>query len=472
MRMTATFLSLILAAIAVALLSGRGHRHPPAAEFFVASGQFGGILFFFLVVGETYSVATMLGFVGGVVVHGTSFVQWFVGYILLAFPVSYFLSPWIWRAGQHHGAITLPDLFRRHYDSRALELVVTLSSIAFLIPLGVIQFLGLQTVLLGLGWQLLPFVVAILAAMLAFAFVGVSGIRAPAYVSVLKDVLMIVAIGVTGLAAFAVLARHHGGAASAAGALARPTRPETVFAMSTILLQAIGFCVVPQTVAAVFTARSVQTLRRALVPMPLYMGLFPLLLVVALLALRHPLAGAHGPIPPNGIFLAVARGLLPGWLVGVVMAAAALSGLVVLSGICLALGSLVSRNLLPGLDDGGQRRWARVVMAVFLLVSAAGADAATQLMVTINNLYYVGMTQIFPGILAILVLPRVSATGVACGLLCGDVVGIALFETGTTVGGLHPGVVGLAVNLAILCLQAQVRPARDLRPVGTPPANA
>ncbi len=471
--MTATFLSLILAAIAVALLSGRGHRHPPAAEFFVASGQFGTILFFFLSVGETYSVATMLGFAGGVVVHGTSFVQWFVGYILLAFPVSYFLSPWIWRAGQRHGAITLPDLFRRHYDSRALELVVTLSSIAFLIPLGVIQFLGLQTVLLGLGWQLAPFVLAILAASLAFLFVGISGIRAPAYVSVLKDVLMLVAIGLTGFAAFTVLARNHGSVPPAAATvLTRPSGRENIFAMSTILLQAIGFCVVPQTVAAVFTARSVQTLRRALVPMPLYMGLFPLLLMVALLALRHPLADAHGPVPPNAIFLAVARSLLPAWLVGVVMAAAALSGLVVLSGICLALGSLVSRNLLPGLDDGGQRRWARLVMAVFLLVSAAGADAATQLMVTINNLYYVGMTQIFPGVLAILVLPRVSAAGVACGLLCGDAVGIALFETGTNAGGLHPGVAGLAVNLAILCLQARLRPARDLRPIARPPANA
>ena len=471
--MIATFLSLILAAIAIALLSGRGHRHQPAADFFVASGQFGAILFFFLSVGETYSVATMLGFAGGVVARGTSFVQWFVGYILLAFPVSYFLSPWIWRAGQRHGAITLPDLFRRHYDSRALELVVTLSSIAFLVPLGVIQFLGLQTVLLGLGWQLAPFVPAILAAVLAFVFVAISGIRAPAHVSVLKDVLMLVAIGLTGLAALAALAAQHGTGTPAAGAaLARSTPPETIFAMSTIVLQAIGFCVVPQTVAAVFTARSVQTLRRALVPMPLYMGLFPLLLIVALLALRHPLVGAHGPIPPNGIFLAVAQNLLPAWLVGVVMAAAALSGLVVLSGICLAIGSLVSRNLVPGLDDAGQRRWARVVMAVFLLVSAAGAGAAIQLMVTINNLYYVGMTQIFPGILAILALPRVSAAGVACGLLCGDAIGIALFEIGATPGGVHPGLAGLAVNLVILGLQARIRPARHLRPIVGPAANA
>ena len=40
--------------------------------------------------------------------------------------------------------------------------------------------------------------------------------------------------------------------------------------------------------------------------------------------------------------------LLPPPFVGLVMAGAALSALVVLTGVCLAIGPLVSRNLVPG----------------------------------------------------------------------------------------------------------------------------
>ena len=169
------FLVLIALSLALALFSRRGHRHQRAEDFFVASGQFGSTLFFFLAVGETYSVLTILGFPGGVYAHGTGFIAWFLGYILLAFPVGYFLNPWIWRAGRRYGAVTLPDLFRRHFDSRTLELVVTLSSILFLVPYGTMQFIGLDTVLHGLGWPLPPLLLTGLAGCLAFAYIATSG---------------------------------------------------------------------------------------------------------------------------------------------------------------------------------------------------------------------------------------------------------------------------------------------------------
>ena len=89
-----------MVSLALAALSKRGHLRQKAEDFFVASGQFNTVLFFFLAVGETYSITTVLGYPGGVYASGTGFVTWFVGYILLAFVVGYFLNPLIWRAGR------------------------------------------------------------------------------------------------------------------------------------------------------------------------------------------------------------------------------------------------------------------------------------------------------------------------------------------------------------------------------------
>ena len=130
--MTVAFLGIILFSLGLALLSKRGHIRQRAEDFFVASGQFNAILFFFLAVGETYSITSVLGYPGGLYANGTSFATWFLGYILLAFVVGYFLNPLIWRAGRIHGAVTLPDLFRRHFDSRLLEVVVACAALLFL----------------------------------------------------------------------------------------------------------------------------------------------------------------------------------------------------------------------------------------------------------------------------------------------------------------------------------------------------
>ena len=60
----------------------------------------------------------MVGFPGGIYAKGPTYGVWFLGYILLAYPIGYFVGPKIWEAGKRHNAITLPDLFKGHYRSR------------------------------------------------------------------------------------------------------------------------------------------------------------------------------------------------------------------------------------------------------------------------------------------------------------------------------------------------------------------
>ena len=459
--MTIAFLGIIVLSLLLALYSKRGHVHQRAEDFFVASGQFNTVLFFFLAVGETYSVATILGYPGGVYANGTGFVTWFLGYILLAFVVGYFLNPLIWRAGRIHGAVTMPDLFRRHFDSRALEVVVTCTVLVFLVPLGMQQFVGLQVVLKALGWSISPLILTCAAGALAFTYIAISGIRASAYVAVLKDILLIAAILVTAVVAL----QHWGVTTSAPGAAWKhamtPTLNGDLFSITTVISQCLGFCVVPQTCAYVFTARSASAVRRAQVTMPLYMLMFPFLTIVAYFALLHPIQLQSA----NEVFPAVARSLLPAPVTGLVLAGAALSALVVLTGICLAIGPLVSRNLVPGLNNDQQRRWSQVVIAFYLLLSIAGAATSSQLLVTINNLFYFGITQSLPGMLGILFARRMRPTAIIAGIICGDLVAIGIFELGIPVSGINPGFIGLLVNSAIVLSALRFFPGETRTPI-------
>jgi SSS family solute:Na+ symporter len=464
--MTAAFLGIILLSLALAAFSRRGHLVQKAEDFFVASGQFNAVLFFFLAAGETYSIGSILGYPGGVYAGGTGAATWFLGYILLAFVVGYFLNPLIWRAGRIHGAMTLPDLFRRHFDSRALELVVAGAGLLFLVPLGMQQFLGLQSILKELGWGISPLILTFAAGVLAFVYIAISGIRASAYVAILKDVLLILAILLTGLVAL----QHWTDGASAATAqlkLAAPTLQTDMFSVTTILLQCMGFCLVPQTCAYVFTARSAKAVRRAQITMPLYMVMFPFLTLVAYYALRHPMALASS----NDVFPAVAHALLPAPMVGLVLAGAALSGLVVLTGICLAIGPLVSRNLVPGLSNDQQRQWSKLVMALYLLLSIAGAATSSPLLLTINNFFYFGITQSLPGMLGILFLRRMRASAIIAGIIAGDVVAIALYEFVVPFYGVNAGFAGLVVNAGIVFTALYFFPDRERIPIAAHPLS-
>jgi SSS family solute:Na+ symporter len=323
------------------------------------------------------------------------------------------------------------------------------------------QFLGLQVVLKTLGWSISPLLLTCLAGVLAFTYIAISGIRASAYVAVLKDILLIAAI----LVAAIVALEHWGGGAVVPGAAWKhamtPTLKGDLFSITTVISQSLGFCVVPQTCAYVFTARSASAVRRAQVTMPLYMLMFPFLTVVAYFALMHPLHIQS----PNEVFPAVARALLPAPVTGLVMAGAALSALVVLTGICLALGPLVSRNLVPGLSNDQQRRWSQVVIAFYLLLSIAGAATSSQLLVTINNLFYFGITQSLPGMLGILFARRMRPIAIISGILAGDCVAIAIFELAIPVGGVNPGFIGLLVNATIVLGTLYFSPGKERIPV-------
>jgi len=442
---TTVFLGIILFSVWLALRAGRTVRDKSSHDYFVASRQFGGLLVFFLTAGEIYSIGTMIGFPGGIYAKGPTYGIWFLGYILLAYPLIYFIGPHIWRAGKKYNAVTLPDLFKGHFQSRFLELVVTITAVLFLIPWGQLQFTGLIVALHGLGWKFAPVVLVIISAALAFLYIVISGVRSTAAIAVLKDIIMVLAIVVTGVAVswhFDVKEVFDAASKQVSNTM---NTTQMQFSISTIFFQAMGFLCIPMLTQFLFTAKSDQTIRRAQIPMPLYMFMYPFLVLASYYAISANLKLAS----PNDAFIIAAVHLLPGWLIGVVAAGAALSGLLVLAGLCLSIGPLVSRNLMPHTPEAKQKKVARIVVVIYLLASMVLTLVTPNLMLTLINTAYYGFTQFFPAIIAVLFLKNINPVALGVGILVGQGAAIYADTAGIHFGGINIGLVCLCLNVLI-----------------------
>ena len=185
------FFTVIGISVVIAFAARTGLKDKSIGEYLVGGRSFPAWLLYFLAVGEIYSIGTMIGLPSGIYVDGAAHGIWFLGYILMAYPLGYFIAPLIWRAGVRYDAMTIPDVFGRHFSSRTLELVTALAVLVALVPWGQYQFIGMQVVLGGLGLSITPTQAVLLAGGIAFLYLVVSGVRSPAFVAILKDAFML-----------------------------------------------------------------------------------------------------------------------------------------------------------------------------------------------------------------------------------------------------------------------------------------
>lgn len=456
------FSAVMLVSVLVAVLAGRTGKRGGISDFLVGGRTFPAWLVYFLAVGEVYSIGTMIGFPSGIYAEGASYGVWFLGYILLAYVLGYFLAPLVWRAAHRYDALTVPDVFGRHYGSRTLELLTCATLLLALIPWGQYQFIGLQVVLGGLGIALSPVQCVLIAGVIAFIYIAVSGIRSPAFVSILKDTFMLVGVVVVGVAAVWAA----GGVGQVSGAAVLPRAAGTMngtaltFAMTTIVYQSLVFYL-GFGAAYIFPARSERAVKSSTVWMPMYMLIYPFLVFAAYYAVQ-----AHPDVAkPNTIFMVTAKGLLPDWLLGIVAAAAGLSGVLVLSATALVIGGMVTRNLVPDVSPGVQRRWTTLAVGAFLVLAGFLTLYAATLMLTVLNLTYMLLGQVVPGWFAVLYSRRTNSAAIGTGMVLGVGASISLYVlAGSKLGGVNTGLIALGLNMLVTFGGSALCPGRERRP--------
>ncbi|MQA97162.1 MAG: hypothetical protein GEV11_21900 [Streptosporangiales bacterium] len=127
------------------VLAARGRRMD-VAEWSVGGRRFGSVMFWFLMVGETFTTFALLGASQGVYVDGAPG-YYVLGTVVLTAALGYWIAPRIWRAGRDAGLITEGDYFARRFDAPWLGLILALFGIAALLLYTRVQLTGLALIL-------------------------------------------------------------------------------------------------------------------------------------------------------------------------------------------------------------------------------------------------------------------------------------------------------------------------------------
>jgi SSS family solute:Na+ symporter len=457
-------------------------------EYIVGGRSLGWLLIWLLMAGEIYTSFTFLGASGWAYIHGAP-AFYILCYGTVAYIISFFMLPPIWRIAKANGLLTGPDFFRQVYGSKALGALVAIVGFVFLVPYVTLQLTGLEILFRIAGYGALN---STLAVAIAFAimilFVFFMGLRGTAWAAIIKDVLVLLGVLFAGL----VLPVHFFG--SPAGAInqvlaqkphwmtlvGNTTSMGTVWFVSTVVLTAMGFFMFPQSMAATYSAKSGDTLRRNAVFLPFYqlMLLFVYFAGFTALVVYPGLKGAAG----DQSFMLVLQKHYSPWIVGAVAGAGCLAALVPASAQVLAAASLVSKNLLTDYgfvrSEQAKTTATRVFVVVIALLAFGFWAIARTTLVGLLLIAYNGVTQFFPGVvLALSPKTRPHPLGVGLGIIVG-IATLAYFAATGKSGpwGLNVGFVALVFNVAVLAIVSALmrisatgtRPAYSRPPAGSP----
>lgn len=451
---------IVLGAIVLALLAVRRIKMDPQ-QYIVGGRSFGTIFLWVLLAGEIYTTFTFLGIAGLTYSQGAP-AFYIIAYGACAYIISYFLAPAIWRVGKEHSLLTGPDFFETRFNSRALGVTIAVLQFVMIVPYVALQLSGLQILFRIAGYGAYDATTSVCVAFIVLAlFVFTAGLRGTAWASVVKDILV---LGSVVFAGVAIPVRFFGSPQAMFDRvllahpqmLALPSGTAfhgTLWFASTVLLSAIGFYMGPHSISAVYSARNEDTLRRNSLLLPLYQC-FLVFMLFAGFSAALIIPGLKGTAVDQSFMLVVQR-YYPSWVLGIVAGAGALAALVPASALLLAGASVITKNVAGdafgmATSDSARTMLTRVLVLIVAFLALGVWLTAQRTVVELLLLYYNGITQFAPGVMASFLWRRLTAWGVASGLAAGLAVAIPLAALNISPWGINPGFVALIANVVVM----------------------
>jgi SSS family solute:Na+ symporter len=476
-------LVLIFLAAALSLTLGvlaRSGKEMTLEQWTVGGRGFGGMLVFLLAAGEIYTTFTFLGGSGNAYGNGASS-YYILCYGTLAYVLSYWLLPPIWRYARKERLISQSHFFARKYDSPALGVLVAVVGVVALVPYLELQFKGLGIIVSVASYGSISSSVAVwIGAAIVTIYVIVSGVRGTAWNAAVKDILILAIVVFLGI----YLPFHYYGGygemfrainAAKPGFLAFKPRGESIlWFQSTVLLSALGFYMWPHSFAAVLTAKEEGAFRRNAIVLPVYQLILLFVFFCGFAAILQ-IPDLTGSEMDLSLFRLSLQTFDP-WFVGVIGAAGVLTALVPGSMILIASTTLIANDILRGLrpqtSDETVTRTARCFVPIVALVAVWFALQGGQTIVALLLMGYAFVTQLVPGLVCSLMRNNpATKAGVSTGIVVGVATVATIALTHSTIGSLLPflpvemndinvGFVALALNVvATAAVSMATRPA-------------
>ncbi|MFF2878096.1 sodium:solute symporter [Gottfriedia sp. NPDC057991] len=439
-------------------------------QWSVGGRGFGTIFVFLLMAGEIYTTFTFLGGSGWAYGKGGP-TYYITAYGALAYIMSYWLLPKIWKYAKENNLMSQPDFFASKYKSKTLGVLVSLVGVSAVIPYLVLQLKGLGSIVSEASYGMISPTFAIwIGAISVTIYVMISGIHGSAWTAALKDIMILGVVLFLGI----YLPIHYYGGFQAMfeavdkakpGFLSLPKEGLSVsWFNSTVLLTALGFYMWPHTFGSIYSAKSENVFRKNAIIMPLYQLVLLFVFFVGFAAILQ-VPGLQGPDADLSLLKLSKQSFNP-WFVGIIGGAGVLTAIVPGSMILMASATLISKNIykvfVPSATEKQVAVLAKYLVPVVALFAVFFTFNGGTTLVTLLLMGYSLVTQLFPTLVFSLMKKNfVTKQGAFAGIFTGVATVTYVTISNTTIGSLFPalpqyikdlniGVIGLVVNLVFL----------------------
>jgi Na+/proline symporter len=462
------------ALLVVAEVARRAKRDSTPADHFLAGRSLGTFVLFLTLYATAYSGNSLLGYPGRAYRDGFSFIM-ATGFMMSIIVMFHVIVPRLRPLAVRHAFVTPGDYLRVRFSGRwagPLRLVV-----ACLMSLALANFLLAQLKAMGDvasvvtdGRISYPAGVIGLALVILF-YETRGGMRAVAWTDAAQGIAML--FGLAALLGWLLV--EAGGLSEITRAVAerRPSAvqiPSTIVCInwfSTIALMGLASVLYPQAIQRIFAAKSGRALQRSFAGMtfmPLATSLVVTLIGVAAIA-RFDITNAVDTDEVVPLLLHD-WGSTGGFSTGAALLVflGALSAIMSTADSCLlSLGSLLSRDLLgrEGSHEADTRLGKRLA-AVMLIGTIPFALWRELTLWRLIELKMELLIQCVPAFLIALHWSRLRAGPVLAGIAVGTIFSAGLSLAGVArIEGMHVGVVGCALNVAVAILGSLRTPSRS-----------
>lgn len=426
----------VLIVVIVGFIAGRDKASRSNIEEWSVGGRnFGGLLVWFLIGADIYTAYTFLGLTGyGYSLGAAAFFA--VPYVVIAYPIAYYILPKVWEYASKYNLTTLADFARERFQSRTLSVLVALVGIVFLIPYIDLQLNGIVGVVEVAGKSQFsnPHTAGDIALIVSFILVAFytffSGMRAPAWTSLIKDfmvwiIMLIMVISVpfilfgswgnmfhTAITKYPQMLTLHSGAHG------------SLWFMTAALISALALFMWPHGAAGALSSRSAEALRKNSIFLPFYnilLFFITFLGIVGYMVLPHKSGGNYA----NLILLHLIHHTYGNQVLeGLMYATVALASLVPASIMVLAASNLFASNVLkdwlvPNMSEHSRTLTARSFVFVMTGLALVFGLLFPNQLISLQLEGTSGMVQIIPAIGLSLYWKKMSGIAVIIGLLAG-----------------------------------------------------
>ena len=454
----------LLLAFAIGLAAGRGRSFFSISEYAVGDRGFSLFIMWFLMGGTIFSAFAFLGGPGWAYSKGAASL-YILAYCTLGLLPWYIIGPKISRLGKKSNYITMGDFLGDRYNSKFLIIIIGIVSLLAFIPYLTLQIKGMGYIFNVLTYGNISFKLgALLALGIVVIYVATSGVRGAAWSDVFQAILMLLVAWVLGIYFVETL---HGGLNNMFSKIVESnpdfltignegSKISSARYSSNIVVSMLGFLMWPHLFTKSYTTTAKRIKLTVLVYPIFAIFLLPVLFigfsgigVVPSSELEH-----SGQILPYLITHHLTNsGLLYGIVGAGALAAAMSSSDAITHGASVSFGRDICKVIFPSLKEN-QELWIMRgavigVGAIAYCIAIFGSDGLIALLLGA----YGAIVQLAPGVYSGLFWKKASTLGVILGLIIGVIVTIYFqYIAGSSPYDLHPGLIGLLVNIAIVLI--------------------